>query len=117
MLDSFTEKLGGIFRKLGGKGRITESNVQEALRELRFTLLDADVNFEVVKKFIANVKEAAMGEEVLKSLTPHQQFFKIVKDNLIDMLGGEHAALATGPKKPTVYLLCGLQGSGKTTTC
>ncbi len=117
MLDSFTEKLGGIFRKLGGKGRITESNVQEALRELRFTLLDADVNFEVVKKFIANVKEAAMGEEVLKSLTPHQQFFKIVKDNLIDMLGGEHAALAAGPKKPTVYLLCGLQGSGKTTTC
>jgi signal recognition particle subunit SRP54 len=117
MLDSFSEKLSGIFRKLSGQGRITEKNVQDALRELRFTLLDADVNFEVVKKFIGNVKDAALGEEVLKSLTPHQHFFKIVRDNLIDALGGQHADLATASSKPTVYLLCGLQGSGKTTTC
>jgi len=117
MLDSFSQKLSGIFKKLSGQGRITEKNVQDALRELRFSLLDADVNFDVVKKFIGNVKEAALGEEVLKSLTPHQQFFKIVRDNLIDVLGGEHAGLASGSSKPTVYLLCGLQGSGKTTTC
>ncbi|HOX29277.1 MAG TPA: signal recognition particle protein [bacterium] len=117
MLESFSEKLSGVFRKLSGQGRISEKNVQDALRELRFTLLDADVNFEVVKKFIADVKQAAMGEEVLKSLTPHQQFFKIVRDNLISLLGGELAGLQTSSSKPSVYLMCGLQGSGKTTTC
>ena len=117
MLDSFSDKLSQIFRDLSGTGRITEENVQEALRELRFTLLDADVNFDVVKKFVANVKESAMGEQVLKSLTPHQQFFKVVRDNLIDMLGGEHSSLGKSSKKPTVFVLCGLQGSGKTTTC
>ena len=117
MLDSFSNKLSGIFKKLSGQGRITEKNVQDALRELRFSLLDADVNFEVVKKFIANVKDAALGDEVLKSLTPHQHFFKIVRDNLIDVLGGEHAGLEISSRKPSVYVMCGLQGSGKTTTC
>jgi len=117
MLESFSEKLAETFKKLSGKGRITESNIKDALRELRFTLLEADVNFDVVKRFISDVREEAMGEDVLKSLTPHQQFFKIVRDNLTEMLGGEHEGLDTASSPPTVYLLCGLQGSGKTTTC
>ena len=117
MLESFSDKLAATFKKLSGKGRITEKNIKDALRELRFTLLEADVNFDVVKKFIGDVREQSMGEDVLQSLTPHQQFFKIVKDNLTAMLGGEHEELVLAPSPPTVYLLCGLQGSGKTTTC
>ena len=117
MLESFSEKLSGVFKKLSGQGRISEANIQEALRELRFTLLDADVNFDVARKFLAHVKERAMGEEVLNSLTPSQTFFKVVKDCLVDMLGGEGKGLAVADAKPTVYMLCGIQGSGKTTTC
>lgn len=117
MLESFSDRIGETFKKLSGKGRITEANIKEALRELRFSLLEADVNFEVVKKFIADVREEGMGEDVMKSLTPHQQFFKVVRDNLTEMLGGEHVALGVSPAKPTIYVLCGLQGSGKTTTC
>ena len=117
MLESFSEKLSGIFKKLSGQGRISEANIKDALRELRFTLLDADVNFDVARKFIAHVKERAEGEEVLTSLTPHQTFFKIVKDCLVDMLGGEGKGLDKADTKPSIYMLCGIQGSGKTTTC
>ena len=117
MLESFSEKLSGIFKKLSGQGRITEKNIQDALRELRFTLLEADVNFDVARKFINDVKTRASGEEVLASLTPQQTFFKIVKDSLVDLLGGEGKGLATAAAKPSVYMLCGIQGSGKTTTC
>jgi signal recognition particle subunit SRP54 len=116
MLESFSEKLGGIFKKMSGQGRISEANIQEAMRELRFTLLDADVNFDVARKFIATVKERSMGEEVLNSLTPHQIFFKIVKDALIELLGGEGKGLVVADTKPSVYVMCGIQGSGKTTT-
>ncbi len=117
MLETFSDKVGSLFKQLSGKGTITEANVQEALRELRFILLEADVNFNVVKKFVGDVRERALGEEVLKSLTPQQQFFKVVRDSLIDLLGGTHSELAIAPKRPTIYVMCGLQGSGKTTTC
>jgi signal recognition particle subunit SRP54 len=116
MLESFSEKLGGIFKKMSGQGRISEANIQEAMRELRFTLLDADVNFDVARQFIATVKERSLGEEVLTSLTPHQTFFKIVKDALVELLGGEGKGLQIAPAKPSVYVMCGIQGSGKTTT-
>jgi signal recognition particle subunit SRP54 len=84
---------------------------------LRFTLLEADVNFDVVKKFVADVREKALGEEVLKSLTPQQQFFAVVRDSLIELLGGGHAAIAVSPERPTIIIALGIQGSGKTTTC
>lgn len=116
MLESFSDKIGGVFKKLSGQGRISEKNIQDALRELRFTLLEADVNFDVTRKFIADVKERAMGEEVMKSLKPHEQFFKICKDSLVNLLGGENSGLLPSDKKPVVYMLCGIQGSGKTTT-
>ncbi|MEW6201436.1 MAG: signal recognition particle protein [bacterium] len=117
MLDSFAEKLSTVFRRLSGQGRLSEKNIQDALRELRYVLLESDVNFDVVKSFINDVRQKALGEEVMKSLTPTEQFFKIVKDSLVELMGGSAEPLRAGGKKPDVFLLCGIQGAGKTTTC
>src|SRR4029450_13742394 len=116
MLDSLSTRLQSIFDKLGGRGRLTEDNIQEALREVRVALLEADVNFKVVRAFMDRVKEKAVGQDVLKSLTPAQQVVKVVHDELVELLGGSGHRLAWGPHPPTVIMLIGLQGSGKTTT-
>src|SRR5215813_8974875 len=116
MLDSLTNRLTGIFDRLRGYGRLTEDNVVEALREVRMALLEADVNFKVVKGFVDRVREKAIGQDVLKSLTPGQQVVKVVRDELVELLGGSGHRLAMAPNPPTVIMLIGLQGSGKTTT-
>src|SRR5215510_2804865 len=116
MLDSLSTRLQTIFDKLGGRGRLSEDNIQEALREVRVALLEADVNFKVVKGFVDRVREKAVGQDVLKSLTPGQQVVKVVRDELIDLLGGSGHRLAMAPHPPTVIMLIGLQGSGKTTS-
>ncbi len=116
MFESLTDKLQGIFERIRGRGRLDEKTVDEVLREIRLALLEADVNFRVVKAFIARVREKAVGEEVLKSLTPDQQVIRIVRDELIALLGGEAEPLHWAAQPPTVLMLCGLQGSGKTTT-
>ncbi|MCI0547283.1 MAG: signal recognition particle protein [Candidatus Rokubacteria bacterium] len=116
MLDSLTNRLTGIFDRLRGYGRLTEENVQEALREVRRALLEADVNFKVVKGFVDRVRERALGQDVLKSLTPGQQVVKVVRDELVELLGGAGHRLAMAPSPPTVIMLVGLQGSGKTTS-
>ncbi|HSI71710.1 MAG TPA: signal recognition particle protein [Fimbriimonas sp.] len=116
MLDTLTRRLSGILMGLGRKGRLTESDVNEMLREVRVALLEADVNFRVAKDFIARVKEKAVGEDVFASLTPEQTIIKIVRDELVDMLGTEPVNFNWGSQPPTVILMCGLQGSGKTTT-
>jgi len=116
MLDSLSTRLQTIFDKLGGRGRLSEENIEEALREVRVALLEADVNFKVVRAFIDRVKDKAVGQDVLTSLTPAQQVVKVVHDQLVDLLGGSGHRLATAPHPPTVIMLMGLQGSGKTTT-
>ena len=116
MLDSLSTRLQTIFDKLGGRGRLSEENIQEALREVRVALLEADVNFTVVRAFIDRVKDKAVGQDVLTSLTPAQQVVKVVHDELVELLGGSGHRLATAPHPPTVIMLMGLQGSGKTTT-
>lgn len=117
MLDNLTRRLSSIFTGLHRKGRLTEDDVAEMLREVRVALLEADVNFSVAKSFIARVKEQAVGEELFTSLTADQTIVKIVRDALVEMLGGEEAPRFNyGSQPPTVVLLCGLQGSGKTTT-
>src|SRR5215468_5682551 len=116
MLDNLTSRLTGIFDRLRGYGRLTEDNVVEALREVRLALLEADVNFKVVKGFVDRVREKAIGHEVLKSLTPGQQVVKVVRDELIELLGGSGHRLAMAPHPPTIIMLIGLQGSGKTTS-
>lgn len=117
MFESLTDKLQGIFSRIRGKGRLDEKTVDEVLREIRLALLEADVNFRVVKDFIARVREKAVGDEVLKSLTPDQQVIRIVRDELIALLGGEAEPIRWASRPPTVFMLCGLQGSGKTTSC
>src|SRR5215470_12058319 len=116
MLDSLSARLTTIFDRLGGQGRLTEDNIQEALREVRVALLEADVNFKVVRGFIDRVKVKAIGQDVLKSLTPAQQVVKVVHDELVELLGGSGHRLAAAAHPPTVVMLIGLQGSGKTTT-
>jgi signal recognition particle subunit SRP54 len=116
MLDSLTNRLTGIFDRLRGYGRLTEENIVEALREVRLALLEADVNFKVVKGFVERVREKAVGQDVLKSLTPGQQVVKVVRDELVELLGGSGHRLAMAPHPPTVIMLIGLQGSGKTTS-
>ncbi|HEX68606.1 MAG TPA: signal recognition particle protein [bacterium] len=117
MLEGLRERLSGIFRKLRKEAIITEKNLQEALKEVRIALLEADVNFRVVKEFLEKTKEKALGEKVLKSVTPAQQFIKIVYDELVELLGGKKSDLLTSPFPPSIYMLVGIQGSGKTTTC
>jgi signal recognition particle subunit SRP54 len=116
MFDSLSTRLQTIFDKLGGRGRLSEDNIQEALREVRVALLEADVNFKVVRAFVDRVKTKAVGQDVLASLTPAQQVVKVVHGELVELLGGSGHRLATAPHPPTVIMLMGLQGSGKTTT-
>ncbi|MBR3460048.1 MAG: signal recognition particle protein [Clostridia bacterium] len=113
--DGLASKLQNIFKKLGNKGKLTEKEVKEALREVKLALLEADVNYTVVKKFVNQVSERAVGSEVLESLTPAQQVIKIVNEELTKLMGGSAAKLDYGSKKPSVFLLSGLQGAGKTT--
>lgn len=115
MFETLTDKLGQVFKKLRGHGKITESNITEALREVRIALLEADVHLKVVKEFLDKVKEKALGQEVLSSVTPAQQFIKIVADELINVLGSHTSELDFSGKPPSVIMLVGLQGSGKTT--
>jgi signal recognition particle subunit SRP54 len=115
MFESLSDRLQTVFQKLGGKGKLTEDDVREGMKQVRLALLEADVNFKVVKDFVAKVTERAIGEEVTKSLTPAQQVIKIVNDQLIDLLGKANAPLEEAKPGPTVILLNGLQGAGKTT--
>jgi len=115
MFDALSERFDGIFRRLRSRGKLTPTDVDEVAREIRLALLEADVNVHVVKSFIARVKERATGAEVAESLSPGQQVIKIVHDELVTTLGGAGAKLRTAPKPPTVIVLAGLQGSGKTT--
>ncbi len=115
MFESLTERLSGVFGNLGRRGRLSEKDVDAALREVRMALLEADVNFRVAREFVASVRERAVGREVTQSVTPAQQVTKIVHDNLVDLLGGETVRLATAQRPPSVILMVGLQGSGKTT--
>lgn len=115
MFDSLTEKLQNVFNRLRSRGVLTESDVNEALREVRLVLLEADVNYKVVKDFVARIKDRAVGEDVLKGLNPAQQVIKIVNEELIELLGGEQAKLKTADKPPTVTMVAGLHGAGKTT--
>ncbi|MBM3800958.1 MAG: signal recognition particle protein [Acidimicrobiia bacterium] len=116
MFDQLTQKLQRVFKNLRGEGRLTAEHVEEALKEIRMALLEADVNFKVVKQFVESVKTKALGQDVLESLTPGQQVIKVVRDELLEMLGGQSAALCFPPKRPNVFLIVGLQGSGKTTS-
>src|SRR5216117_1086198 len=116
MLDSLSARLTTIFDRLGRQGRLSEDNIQDDLREVRVALLEADVNFKVVRGFIDRVKVKAVGQDVLKSLTPAQQVVKVVHDELVELLGGSGHRLAPAAHPPTVVMLIGLQGSGKTTT-
>ncbi len=116
MFETLTEKLDGIFRKLKGRGRLDEENIQSALREIRMALLEADVNFRVVRDFIEDIRQRAVGQEVLDSITPGQQVVKIVHDRLIELMGGVSSQLKFGSRIPAPIMLVGLQGCGKTTT-
>ncbi|WP_455048057.1 signal recognition particle protein [Mogibacterium diversum] len=115
--EGLSEKLQETFRNLRGKGVVSEKDIDAAMREVKLALLEADVNFKVVKQFVATIKEKAMGADVLKSLTPGQQVLKIVKEELVDMMGGANSKLTYSPSGFTVYMMVGLQGTGKTTTC
>jgi signal recognition particle subunit SRP54 len=115
--ESLSERLQEIFKKLRGKGKLTEKDIKEAMREVKVALLEADVNFKVVKDFINSVTEKALGQEVMESLTPGQQVIKIVNDELIALMGSTQSRLNIGNKVPAVIMMVGLQGSGKTTAC
>ena len=116
MFESLSEKLSRTFKKLRGQGRLTEKNIEEALKEVRMALLEADVNYKVVKKFVEDIRQGAMGQEVLDSLTPGQQVIKIVHEELIRLMGGTRQELDLTGRTPFTLMLVGLQGSGKTTT-
>jgi signal recognition particle subunit SRP54 len=116
MFESLTDKLELTFKRLRGQGKITEQNIDDALRDVRLALLEADVHIKVVRTFLDSVKAKATGQEVLQSLTPEQQFIKIVHDELVQLLGGDHQQLDLKAAPPVAIMLVGLQGSGKTTT-
>ncbi len=113
--EGLSEKLNNVFRKLKSRGKLNEADIKEAMREVRLALLEADVSYKVVKDFVAKVSEKAVGNEVLESLTPAQQVIKIVKDELCELMGDSNARINMASKGPTVIMMCGLQGSGKTT--
>ncbi len=117
MFENLSDRLQAVFKKLKGQAKLTESNIQDAMREVRMALLEADVNFRVVKKFINQVQARAIGQDVMRSLTPGQMVIKIVHDELIQLMGSQYSALNRAPSPPTAYMLVGLQGSGKTTSC
>ena len=114
--EGLADRLQAITRKLTGKARISESDLKEVLREVKLALLEADVNYKIVKDFTKTIEEKALGQDVLKSLTPGQQVVKIVRDELTSLLGGTESKINFTPNPPTVIMLVGLQGSGKTTT-
>ena len=115
MFQSLTDKLAGAFKRFRSKGKLTEADVREGMREVKLALLEADVNFKVVREFVSRVTERAVGSDVLESLLPAQQIVKIVNEELVAIMGGENSKLDISPKPPTVVLMCGLQGAGKTT--
>ncbi len=117
LFSSLSEKFNHIFSKLTKRGRLTELEIKEAMREVRIALLEADVNYMVAKDFVRKVSEKAVGDEVLKSLTPAQQVIKIVKDELTDLMSSNHQKLTISSSPPTIIMMCGLQGAGKTTMC
>ena len=114
--EGLADRLQSTMQKIRGKGKVTEADVKEMMREVRLALLEADVNFKVVKEFVNKVSERAVGQEVLKSLTPGQQVIKVVKEELTELMGGEQSKIAVANKPPTVIMMVGLQGAGKTTT-
>jgi signal recognition particle subunit SRP54 len=116
MFESLSDRLDGIFKKLKGRGLLKEEDVDAALKEIRMALLEADVNFKVVKAFVEKIRERAVGKEVIESITPGQQVVKIVNDGLCDLMGGGHSKINLAPNPPTVIMLVGLHGCGKTTT-
>ena len=115
MFQNLQERLANAFKSFKNKGKLTEADVKEGMREIKLALLEADVNYKVVKEFIASATERAIGSEVLESLVPSQQIVKIVNEELIALMGGENTKLVISPKSPTVVMMCGLQGAGKTT--
>lgn len=117
LFSSLSEKFNHIFSKLKNRGRLTELEIKEAMREVRIALLEADVNYLVAKDFVKTVSEKAVGDEVLKSLTPAQQVIKIVKDELTSLMSSNNQKLVVSPNPPTIIMMCGLQGAGKTTMC
>lgn len=116
MFDNLSDKLNTVFKKLKGQGKLNEKNIESGLKEVRMALLEADVHYKVVKTFIEDIKGRALGTEVMTSLTPGQQFIKIVNDELTALMGSEHESLSLSGSKPVAIMLVGLQGSGKTTT-
>lgn len=117
LFSGLSDKINHVFSKIAHKGCLTELEIKQVMREIRIALLEADVNYTVVKQFIASVSEKALREEILKSLTPDQQVIKIVNEELVSLMGGANAKLEVSPKPPSVVLMCGLQGAGKTTMC
>ena len=117
LFSSLSEKLGHVFGKITQRGKLTELEIKNAMREIRIALLEADVNFGVVKDFVAKVSEQAVGEKIINSLTPGQQVVKIVNDELVRLMGDTHTKLTVSSKPPTIIMMCGLQGAGKTTMC
>jgi signal recognition particle subunit SRP54 len=117
MFDQLTDKFSSVFRNLSGKGKISEENIRESMREVRVALLEADVNLKVVNDFCEHVMQKAIGQEVIKSLQPAQLMVKIVNDELVNLMGPVDTTIYTVTPGPTVIMMCGLQGSGKTTTC
>ena len=116
MFDSLKERLEGIFSKLRGKGRLTEEDINDALREVRRALLEADVNYKIAKNLVERIKERCLGQEVLSSITPAQHVYAVVYEELCNLMGGKKERLNFAAKPPSVFMLVGLQGSGKTTT-
>ena len=114
---NLSERMNHIFSKMRNKGKLTELEIKEAMREIRIALLEADVNYNVVKKFVNDVSAKALGEDILKSLTPSQEVIKIVNEELIELMGSQNQKLLVSDRAPTVYMMCGLQGAGKTTMC
>ncbi|KPJ68800.1 MAG: signal recognition particle [Syntrophobacter sp. DG_60] len=117
MFENLTEKLNGVFKRLKGRGKLNEDNINQALKEIKLALLEADVNYKVVKDFLESVREKALGQEVMRSLTPAQQVIKIVHQELVAIMGGEYSEINLKGPLPVPIMLVGLQGSGKTTTC
>lgn len=117
MFDNLSDKLKTVMKNIGGQGKLTESNVSQALKEVKLALLEADVNYTVTKNFVSKIKEKALGTQVIMGVNPRQQFIKIINDELIEVLGGTNVELLKSDKKPRVIMLVGLQGAGKTTFC
>ena len=113
--ESLSEKISAVFKKLKSKGKLSEADVKSSMREVRMALLEADVNYKVAKNFTDNIIERAIGEKVMESLTPAQMVIKIVNEELTSLMGSDQTRLNISSKSPTVIMLCGLQGSGKTT--